>query len=55
MNLSEQARELTDKVVENNTWRQRQCFNLIPSENTSSLLVKAMEMRFRKWFCEKEL
>jgi len=44
MNLSEQAQQLTDKVVENNHWRQRQCFNLIPSENTSSLLVKAMEI-----------
>jgi glycine/serine hydroxymethyltransferase len=44
MNLSEQARQLTEKVIENNTWRQRYCFNLIPSENTPSLLVKVMEI-----------
>jgi glycine/serine hydroxymethyltransferase len=36
--------ELTRKVVENNRWRQRQCFNLIPSENTPSLLVKLCEI-----------
>jgi glycine/serine hydroxymethyltransferase len=36
--------ELGRKVVENNHWRQRQCFNLIPSENTPSLLVKLCEI-----------
>jgi len=25
--------ELAEKIVENNQWRQRRCFNLIPSEN----------------------
>lgn len=44
MSLTEQARQLAEKVVANNDWRQRQCFNLIPSENTPSLLVKAMEI-----------
>jgi glycine/serine hydroxymethyltransferase len=36
--------ELMQKVVENNLWRQRKCFNLIPSENTPSLLVKLCEI-----------
>lgn len=36
--------EIARKVVENNLWRQRQCFNLIPSENTPSLLVKLCEI-----------
>jgi len=44
MSLNEQARQLVDWVVANNDWRQRRCFNLIPSENTPSLLVKAMEI-----------
>lgn len=44
MNLTDQARQLTERVVANNLWRQRQCINLIPSENTPSLLVKMMEI-----------
>jgi len=44
MSLTDQARGLVDRVVANNTWRQRNCFNLIPSENTPSLLVKMMEI-----------
>jgi len=45
MNPFEQKlKELVDKVVENNLWRQRRCFNLIPSENTPSLLVKLCEI-----------
>ena len=32
------------KVIENNLWRQRRCFNLIPSENTPSLFVKLCEI-----------
>jgi len=37
-------RELLEKTVENNVWRQKKCVNLIPSENTPSLLVKLLEM-----------
>jgi glycine/serine hydroxymethyltransferase len=37
-------RELVEKTVENNLWRQRKCVNLIPSENTPSLFVKLLEM-----------
>jgi len=42
--LEKNLQELTQKVVENNLWRQRRCFNLIPSENTPSLLVKLCEI-----------
>ncbi len=44
MGLTEQARQLIDRVVANTEWRQRRCFNLIPSENTPSLLVKMLEI-----------
>jgi glycine/serine hydroxymethyltransferase len=44
MNLTEQALQLTERVVANNLWRQRECVNLIPSENTPSVLVKMMEI-----------
>ncbi len=36
--------ELFGRIEANNLWRQRRCINLIPSENTPSLLVKACEM-----------
>jgi glycine/serine hydroxymethyltransferase len=42
--LEQKLSELTNKVVDNNLWRQRKCFNLIPSENTPSLLVKLCEI-----------
>lgn len=42
--LERKLQELAGKVVENNLWRQRRCFNLIPSENTPSLLVKLCEI-----------
>jgi glycine/serine hydroxymethyltransferase len=32
------------RVRENNLWRQRNCFNLIPSETTPSLIVKMCEI-----------
>jgi len=32
------------RIEQNNVWRQKQCFNLIPSENTPSLLVKLAEI-----------
>jgi glycine/serine hydroxymethyltransferase len=35
---------VADRAVQNNIWRQRQCFNLIPSENTPSLIVKMCEI-----------
>ncbi len=44
MSLTDKTRHLVERVTENNLWRQRECFNLIPSENTPSLLVKAMEI-----------
>ncbi len=42
--LEQNLNELARKVVENNLWRQRRCFNLIPSENTPSLIVKLLEI-----------
>ncbi len=42
--LEQNLGELAEKVVANNLWRQRKCFNLIPSENTPSLFVKLCEI-----------
>jgi glycine/serine hydroxymethyltransferase len=42
--LEKTLQELAQKVAANNLWRQRRCFNLIPSENTPSLLVKLCEI-----------
>src|SRR5258705_10498215 len=42
--LHERVSELARRTVQNNLWRQRQCFNLIPSETTPSLLVKLCEI-----------
>jgi glycine/serine hydroxymethyltransferase len=42
--LEQKLSELANKAADNNTWRQRRCFNLIPSENTPSLLVKLCEI-----------
>jgi glycine/serine hydroxymethyltransferase len=36
--------DLADRTVDNNLWRQRRCFNLIPSEQTPSHLVKLFEI-----------
>lgn len=42
--LGNKLSELSEKIAENNQWRQRKCFNLIPSENTPSLFVKLCEI-----------
>ena len=42
--LEQKLSELAERVAENNLWRQRKCFNLIPSENTPSLFVKLCEI-----------
>jgi glycine/serine hydroxymethyltransferase len=44
MSLTDQTQRLIERVVRNNEWRQQRCFNLIPSENTPSLLVKILEI-----------
>lgn len=44
MELRERMQALGDRAVANNRWRQRRCMNLIPSENTPSLLVKLFEI-----------
>jgi glycine/serine hydroxymethyltransferase len=40
----EKVQELSGRVVRNNIWRQRESFNLIPSESSPSLLVKMCEI-----------
>jgi len=40
----EKVHGLTEKVERNNVWRQKESFNLIPSESTPSLLVKMCEI-----------
>jgi len=42
--FTEKVQSLSEKAVRNNAWRQRECFNLIPSETTPSLLVKMCEI-----------
>jgi hypothetical protein len=42
--LEEKLSELAERIEENNSWRQRKCFNLIPSKNTPSLFVKLCEI-----------
>jgi glycine/serine hydroxymethyltransferase len=42
--LEQKLSELAEKAAANNLWRQRKCFNLIPSENTPSLFVKLCEI-----------
>ncbi|MFH1313062.1 MAG: hypothetical protein ABIJ00_07505 [Candidatus Eisenbacteria bacterium] len=42
--LTEKIKGVASRVIENNLWRQRQCFNLIPSETTPSLMVKMCEI-----------
>jgi glycine/serine hydroxymethyltransferase len=40
----EKIQGLIEKVEQNNIWRQKESFNLIPSESTPSLLVKMCEI-----------
>jgi len=42
--LHERISELARRTVRNNVWRQRQCFNLIPSETSPSLVLKLCEI-----------
>lgn len=42
--FDEKVLSLCEKTVENNIWRQKESFNLIPSETTPSLLVKLCEI-----------
>ena len=42
--LSKKMNELFGRIERNNLWRQRECINLIPSENTPSPLVKICEI-----------
>jgi glycine/serine hydroxymethyltransferase len=42
--LTKKIQSLIEKTCTNNTWRQTDCVNLIPSETTPSLLVKMCEI-----------
>jgi glycine/serine hydroxymethyltransferase len=42
--LESKIRSVIDRAAGNSVWRQRECFNLIPSETTPSLLVKMCEI-----------
>jgi glycine/serine hydroxymethyltransferase len=42
--FSEKVHSLAERVERNSAWRQRECFNLIPSESTPSFLVKMCEI-----------
>jgi glycine/serine hydroxymethyltransferase len=42
--FKEKIDNLSRKIIQNNVWRQRESFNLIPSESTPSLLVKLCEI-----------
>ena len=42
--LKTKLQDVLSRTVANNLWRQRQCFNLIPSETTPSLIVKMCEI-----------
>ena len=42
--LLQKANDLFHKIENNNTWRQKESINLIPSESTPSLLVKMCEI-----------
>lgn len=40
----EKARDLVEKAVRNTVWRQTECVNLIPSEQTASPVVRRLSM-----------
>ena len=42
--FAEKAQDLAARTERNSAWRQKDCFNLIPSESTPSLLVKMCEI-----------
>lgn len=42
--FDEKVLSLCERIEENNIWRQKESFNLIPSETTPSLLVKLCEI-----------
>ena len=42
--FNEKIQSLSQKIIRNNEWRQKESVNLIPSESTPSLLVKMCEI-----------
>ena len=44
LSFQDKIQALFDRIEVNNGWRQKETFNLIPSESTPSLLVKMCEI-----------
>lgn len=44
LSFEKKFEKLLTRIISNNYWRQKECINLIPSENTPSLLVKLCEI-----------
>jgi aminomethyltransferase len=42
--MSQNVRNLVYKAINNNNWRQKECINLIPSEQTSSALTRMLSI-----------
>jgi aminomethyltransferase len=42
--MAQNVRNLVTKAIDNTTWRQRECINLIPSEQTSSVLARMLSI-----------
>ena len=42
--MAQNVRNLVTKAIDNNNWRQRECINLIPSEQTSSVLARMLSI-----------
>ena len=41
---TKKVRTLLDKAIQNHTWRQRECINLIPSEQTPSAMTRMLSV-----------
>ncbi len=41
---TKKVRRLLDKAIQNHTWRQRECINLIPSEQTPSAMTRMLSV-----------
>ena len=42
--MAQNVRDLVTKAIDNNNWRQRECINLIPSEQTASSLARMLSI-----------
>ncbi len=42
--MAQNVRNLVNKAIDNTNWRQRECINLIPSEQTASVLTRMLSI-----------